>query len=82
MLGRAIASLRIQRGMSRNDLVRAAGISYPYLAEVEKGTKLPSAKMLSSLAAALKVAPSELLARSEQIAADPRNGISERLTAL
>ena len=82
MLGRAIASLRIERGMSRKDLVRAAEISYPYLAEVERGIKLPSTRMLYSLAVALKVAPSELMERAEQIAADPRNGISERPTAL
>jgi XRE family aerobic/anaerobic benzoate catabolism transcriptional regulator len=73
MLGRAIAALRIERGMSRKDLVRAAGISYPYLAEVEKSIKLPSSAMLGKLAAALHVMPSELLERAEQIAADPRN---------
>jgi XRE family aerobic/anaerobic benzoate catabolism transcriptional regulator len=73
MLGRAIAALRIERGMSRYDLVRAAGISYPYLAEVEKGIKLPSSAMLGKLAAALHVMPSELLERAERIAADPRN---------
>ena len=73
MLGRAIASLRIERGMTRHHLVGAAGISYPYLAEVEKGRKIPSSTMLGKLAAALQVLPSELWQRSELIAADPRN---------
>jgi XRE family aerobic/anaerobic benzoate catabolism transcriptional regulator len=82
MLGRAIAALRIERGLTRYGLVSAAGISYPYLREVENGTKVPSSAMLGKLAAALHVMPSELLERAEQIAADPRNGISERLTAL
>lgn len=73
MLGRAIASLRVERGMGRKHLVAAAGISYPYLAEIEKGFKLPSHIMLEKLASALNVSPSDLMARAERIAADPLN---------
>jgi transcriptional regulator with XRE-family HTH domain len=67
MLGRAIACVRLERGLKRRELVALAGISYPFLAEVENGTKLPSLEKLAALAAALGTTPSALLVRSEQI---------------
>jgi len=72
-IGRAVAVVRIERGMKRKDLVAAARISYPYLAEIEAGRKLPSCAMLNRIATALSLRASELLARAESIAADPRN---------
>lgn len=73
MLGRAIAALRIERGMKRKDLVASAGISYPYLAEIEKGRKTPSLQKLEKIAISLQVTVPELLIRSEAIKEDPRN---------
>lgn len=66
-LGRAIACTRLERGLKRRELVAAAGISYPFLAEVENGTKLPSLEKLAALANALSTTPSALLVRAEQI---------------
>jgi transcriptional regulator with XRE-family HTH domain len=73
VIGRAIACLRIERGWKRNDLVAKAGISYPYLAEIEDGRKVPSHKMLTRIADALAMTPGALMMRAEQIEADPRN---------
>ncbi len=67
-LGRAIASLRTARGMKRMDLKQASGLSYPYIAEIENGSKKsPSLKALAAIAAALGVSPAELQARAEEL---------------
>jgi transcriptional regulator with XRE-family HTH domain len=67
MLGRAIACTRLERGLKRRELVALAGVSYPFLAEIENGTKLPSLEKLAALADALGTTPSALLVRAEQI---------------
>jgi transcriptional regulator with XRE-family HTH domain len=65
-LGRAIRVLRTERGLARKDLAEAAGISYPYLSEIETGKKRPSSKALFAVAEALEVRPAELLALSDR----------------
>jgi transcriptional regulator with XRE-family HTH domain len=67
-LGRAIKVVRAQRGLSRGRLAELAEISYPYLSEIENGKKRPSSKALLTIADALSVPTSELLALAEQIA--------------
>ena len=69
-LGRAVACTRLERGMKRKDLAAAAGISYPFLAEVENGKKWPSFQTLDVLAAALRTTSLDLLARAKQIGDD------------
>jgi len=69
-LGRAIACTRLERGMKRKDLVAAAGISYPFLAELENGQKWPSIKMLGRVATALRTDIPSLLDRARQIGRD------------
>jgi transcriptional regulator with XRE-family HTH domain len=69
-LGRAIASLRTARGMKRMDLKQASGLSYPYIAEIENGSKKsPSLKAVAAIAASLGVSPAELQARAEELKA-------------
>jgi transcriptional regulator with XRE-family HTH domain len=69
-LGRAVACTRLERGMKRKDLVKAAGISYPFLAEIENGKKSPSLATLDSVAAALRTTSLDLPARAKQIGDD------------
>jgi transcriptional regulator with XRE-family HTH domain len=67
-LGRAIASLRTARGMKRMDLKQRSGLSYPYIAEIENGSKRsPSLKAVAAIAEALGVSPAELQARAEEL---------------
>ena len=75
-LGRAVACLRLERGMKRKDLVAVCAISYPFLAEIEDGRKSPSMVMLARIASALQVPPSAVLDFADSIVADPRNGLS------
>jgi transcriptional regulator with XRE-family HTH domain/ribulose bisphosphate carboxylase small subunit len=58
--GRAVATLRTARRMSRNDLADAAGISYSYVAAIEAGSKVPSPGIHSRIAAALGLSDAEL----------------------
>jgi len=64
-LGRTIEVKRIDLGMSRKDLAGLAGISYPFLSEIEKGLKQPSSRKLSQLADALGLKPEELVELSK-----------------
>jgi transcriptional regulator with XRE-family HTH domain len=78
-LGRAIASLRTARGMKRMDLKQVSGLSYPYIAEIENGSKKsPSLKAVAAIAKALGVSPAELQARAEEL----KSADSERNTAV
>jgi transcriptional regulator with XRE-family HTH domain len=65
--GRALACERIERGMKRAELAQRAGLSYPFIAEIENGKKTPSGESLARLAMVLGVAPSHLLRRAEHI---------------
>ena len=65
-LGRAIAALREERGWKRKDLVEEAGISYPFLAEVENGNKRPSMAKLGDIAAAFDMSPGALMERARE----------------
>lgn len=54
--------LRAHRGMTQQELANAAGLSRPYLTEIEKGRKPGSVKALKSIAAALSVDMRDLMA--------------------
>src|SRR3954462_2069641 len=66
-LGRVIAMRRAELGLKRNDLRDRSNLSYPYLAELENGTKRPSQAALAAIAEALELRPSELLERAEAL---------------
>ncbi len=70
-LGKAITIRRVELGLSRNDLRDRSGLSYPYVAELEKGVKSPSSRSLEAIAEALEIRPHELLARAEALMLDP-----------
>jgi len=64
-LGRAIKVTRTEQGLERKELARRSGLSYPYLSEIEKGTKRASTEALLPIARALGLRQSELLERAE-----------------
>jgi len=68
-LGRAIVIRRAVVGMTRGDLAVAAGVSYPYLAEIEHGVKEPTLAKLRQIAAALGLSAARLLRGGERICA-------------
>ena len=64
-LGRAIKVRRTDLGLERAELAERAGISYPYLSEIEGGKKRPSDRTLRALAHALEMRTHELVAEAE-----------------
>ena len=66
-LGRAIRVTRTEQGLERKELARLAGLSYPYVSEIEKGTKRASTEALLPIARALGLRQSELLERAERL---------------
>ena len=66
-LGQAIVLYRTVARMHRKELAATAGLSYPYVSELENGLKEPSLAALTKIADVLQVAPSQLLATAEKL---------------
>jgi transcriptional regulator with XRE-family HTH domain len=60
-LGLALRQRRTAQGLTLKDVAEAAGVSWSYLSDLERGTKLPSLETLLDLASALDVLVTDLL---------------------
>lgn len=69
-LGDFIASQRRAAEMSLRQLAERAGISNPYVSQIEKGLRKPSAEVLQQLANALQVSAETLYVRAGLIDPD------------
>jgi transcriptional regulator with XRE-family HTH domain len=54
-VGKFIREQRNAVGMSLRKLAQAAGVSNPYLSQIERGLRRPSAEILSGIAKALRI---------------------------
>ncbi|RDI55683.1 XRE family transcriptional regulator [Nocardia mexicana] len=61
LVGGVVRDLREKLGLSMRDLARRAGISQPFLSQIERGVSAPSMITTYRLASALGVAPGDLL---------------------
>lgn len=61
VFGERLRELREQRGETQRSLAEASGLSHPYIAEMERGRKVPSLTTLLRLALALDCNVSELV---------------------
>jgi transcriptional regulator with XRE-family HTH domain len=59
--GRILRETRTAKGLTQEELAFRAGMSVPYLSDIERGKSAPSLSMLADLALALETHPSELL---------------------
>lgn len=66
-LGQAIRDLRARCGISQEELALRSGVHRTYLGGIERGHRNPSYTNLRRIAEALRVRPSELLIRAEQL---------------
>ncbi|WP_442574864.1 helix-turn-helix domain-containing protein [Microbacterium sp. F51-2R] len=64
-LGRRIAARRDELGMSRKELAEATDLSYPYVAQIETGYRLPSAKHQVTLSRVLGMSLDDLFDTAE-----------------
>jgi transcriptional regulator with XRE-family HTH domain len=75
--------IREQRNASRvslRELARAAGVSNPYLSQVERGLRKPSAEILAAIARGLKISAESLYEQAGIL--DRRSGNPETVAAI
>jgi transcriptional regulator with XRE-family HTH domain len=66
-LGRRIAARRDDLGMSRKELAAATELSYPYVAQIETGYRLPSTRHQVILSKVLGMSLDELFGTAEDL---------------
>ncbi len=71
-LGSYIREQRESAEVSLRQLARTAGVSNPYLSQVERGLKKPSAEILGQIASALRISAESLYVRAGLL--EPRPG--------
>jgi transcriptional regulator with XRE-family HTH domain len=88
-VGRTVESLgdylREQRESSRlslRQLAEQAGVSNPYLSQIERGLRRPSAEVLQQLAKALRISAEQLYLRAGIVSPDQGVGGSVELAVL
>lgn len=88
-VGEFIRQQRENAQQSIRDLARAAGVSNPYLSQIERGIRKPSAEILQQIARALEISAESLYVRAGILDGTPPAASSvpeaimndERLTA-
>jgi transcriptional regulator with XRE-family HTH domain len=73
-IGDFIREQREQAQVSLRQLARLAGVSNPYLSQIERGLRRPSAEILQQIAKALRISAEQLYVRAgilETRAGDP-----------
>jgi transcriptional regulator with XRE-family HTH domain len=80
MIGRVLRAARLRQGRTLRDVAAAAGVSLPYLSEVERGRKEASSEILASICRALGLSLADLLAEvhAELLRGRPRAIASAR----
>ena len=73
VLAQNIKSFRIHREWSQADFAEKAGISIPFLSDIERGNKWPSPDTLSKIAKAFKVDVYELFRKENPATRDNRD---------
>jgi transcriptional regulator with XRE-family HTH domain len=82
-VGAFIKSQREVARMSVRHLADLAGVSNPYLSQIERGLRNPSAEILQQIARALQISAETLYERAGLLSADgvPRGGVREAIAA-
>jgi transcriptional regulator with XRE-family HTH domain len=80
-LGEFIKNQREVARMSMRRLAEVAGVSNPYLSQIERGLRHPSAEILNQIATALKISAETLYERAGLLDPDasPRGGVREAI---
>jgi transcriptional regulator with XRE-family HTH domain len=73
-IGSAVRELRVQAGLSQEQLAGAAGLHPTYVGGVERGERNLSMLTLRRLSDGLGLRPSELLERSERAVSESSAG--------
>jgi transcriptional regulator with XRE-family HTH domain len=79
-VGEYIREQRSAARVSLRELARTAGVSNPYLSQVERGLRKPSAEILASIARGLKISAESLYEQAGIL--DRRSGTPDTLAAI
>lgn len=80
-IGDYIREQRDQAQMSVRQLAAAAGVSNPYLSQIERGLRKPSAEILSRLAGALRISAESLYVQAGILSEEGRTGADRDVVA-
>jgi transcriptional regulator with XRE-family HTH domain len=80
-LGEFIRDQRERSAMSLRKLAETAGISNPYLSQIERGLRKPSAEILKSIARALSIQAESLYERAGLLEGIERPSVMEAINA-
>ena len=78
-LGEYIREQRLSSRVSLRQLAAAAGVSNPYLSQVERGLRRPSAEILNRIATGLRISAESLYVRAGILQERLWDGYCERL---
>lgn len=81
-LGDYLREQRMSARLSLRQLAEQAGVSNPYLSQIERGLRRPSAEVLQQLAKALRISAEQLYVRAGIVSPDEGVGGSVELAVL
>jgi transcriptional regulator with XRE-family HTH domain len=81
-LGEYLKEQRTQSRLSLRQLADQVGVSNPYLSQIERGLRRPSAEVLQQLAKALRISAEQLYLRAGIVSPDEGIGGSVELAVL
>ena len=76
-LGDYLREQRVSSRLSLRQLAEQAGVSNPYLSQIERGLRRPSAEVLQQLAKALRISAEQLYLRAGIVSPDGVGGSVE-----
>src|SRR3954451_21228961 len=74
-LGEYIANQRKAAGVTIRQLAEQAGVSNPYLSQIERGLRKPSAEVLQQIASALRVSTPAMYLRAGLLDSEGQQGV-------
>jgi transcriptional regulator with XRE-family HTH domain len=81
-VGAYIRDQRRKAHLSLRNLAERAGVSNPYLSQIERGMRQPSAKILKGIATALQVSAETLFTQAGILDGSPDDAASDVLRAI
>ena len=81
-LGDYLREQRVASRLSLRQLAEQAGVSNPYLSQIERGLRKPSAEVLQQIAKALRISAEQLYIRAGIVSPAPGNTTTVELAVL
>src|SRR5438477_876711 len=80
-IGDYIRQQREQAKISLRQLARAAGVSNPYLSQIERGLRKPSAEILQQIAKGLRISAEALYVKAGILEEKPASAVTDAVLA-